>query len=108
MYAFIDKSTGVIIHSANILSKMENGYPLFPEIDTACVPSMFDVVEIDGLPFTVTPHKYLYDISSGTFTENPQYTEPDTTNTYGIPDNLYHEIKDAAIEQVQESTNGKV
>lgn len=106
MYAFIERNTDVIVHSANVLDEMDNGYPLFPELNIACVPENFEVAEIDGLPFNVESHKYMYDRENNTFIENPNYVAPDSTNIYGVPDEIYYKIKDVAIEQVQESING--
>ena len=47
--------------------------------------------ETDSVPSEVIPEKYCYTEADG-FYINPDWIEPDATNTYGIPDEIYHAI----------------
>lgn len=52
----------------------------------------------------ITPFKYYYTPEQG-FYKNPNWVEPDTSNTFGIPDDVYMAIKEQAIQEVQNELN---
>lgn len=49
--------------------------------------------DVDNIPSDVAAYKYCYTEVDG-FYLNPDYIEPDTSNTYGIPDEIYHAVID--------------
>lgn len=49
--------------------------------------------EISNIPDYVEVEKYCYTAEQG-FYLNPDWVESDPTNTYGIPDETYHQILD--------------
>ena len=73
------------------LDYMANGYPRLIDENVAFPTEMVDVHEVESVPDEVIPEKYCYTEADG-FYLNPNYVEPDATNTYGIPDETYHTI----------------
>ena len=73
------------------LDYMSNGYPRLVDEDIAFPIDMVNVHEVSEVPTEVTPNKYCYTEADG-FYINPNWVEPDATNTYGIPDETYHAI----------------
>ena len=74
-----------------ILDYMSNGYPRLVNENVAFPTDMVNVHEVSEIPAEVIPEKYCYTEAEG-FYINPNYVEPDATNTYGIPDETYHAI----------------
>ena len=58
---------------------------------------------IESVPSEVIPEKYCYTAEQG-FYLNPDWVEPDPTNTYGIPDETYHAIINDLTSEV--ASNG--
>lgn len=82
----------------------DNGYPIITDINgidcayPTCLTVMHDV---DSIPEEVEPFKHCYTEADG-FYLNPNYIEPDTSNTFGVPDDVYRAIKEQAIAEVQQ------
>lgn len=77
------------------LGTWSNGYPVLIEENTAFPPETVNIhqnVEVSN-EVKSNPIKYCYTSEQG-FYKNPNYVEPDATNTYGIPDETYHAIID--------------
>lgn len=91
------------------LGAWSNGYPVLIEENTAFPPETVNIyqnVEVsDEIKSNLS--KYCYTEEQG-FYENPNYVEPDATNTYGIPDELFNQIKADYREQIAKevSENG--
>ena len=83
------------------LDYMSNGYPRLVNENVAFPDWMVYVHEIESVPSEVIPEKYCYTESDG-FYINPNWVEPDATNTYGIPDETYHQILDDYTMQLIE------
>ena len=81
------------------LDYMSNGYPRLIDENVAFPTEMVDVHEVESVPSEVMPEKYCYTESDG-FYINPDYIEPDPTNTYGIPDDVYHAIIDDYTSEI--------
>ena len=62
---------------------------------------------VENIPEHVSEGKYCYTPEQG-FYKNPNYVEPDPANTYGIPDELFNQIKSDYREQIAQevSENG--
>lgn len=65
---------------------------------------LFDRFQNIEVSDEITPFKYCYTPEQG-FYENPNWAEPDTSNTFGIPDDVYMAIKEQAIQEVQNELN---
>lgn len=77
------------------LGTWSNGYPVLIEENTAFPPETVNIhqnVEVSD-EIKSNPSKYCYTPEQG-FYENPNYIEPDATNTYGVLDSVYHQIID--------------
>lgn len=88
------------------LAVMKNGYQALIEENIAFVPHIVNIYQnVDAT--NIIPYKYCYTPEQG-FYENPNYVEPDATNTYGIPDELFNQIKADYREQIAKevSENG--
>lgn len=86
-----------------------NGYPVLIEENTAFPPETVNIhqnVEVSD-EVKSNPSKYCYTESEG-FYLNPDYVEPDPTNTYGISDELFNQIKSDYREKIAQevSENG--
>ena len=64
----------------------------------------FELHEVESLPEDFVPNKYCYTEVEG-FYINPDYVEPDLTNTYGVSDELYHQIIDDYTAEIYGGTN---
>lgn len=88
------------------LAIMKNGYQALIEENIAFVPHIVNIYQnVDAT--NVIPYKYCYTESEG-FYLNPDYVEPDPTNTYGISDELFNQIKSDYREKIAQevSENG--
>lgn len=90
-----------LIMMGEALDYMSNGYPRFIKEDIAFPDWMVDIYEVSEVPSEVIPEKYCYTETDG-FYINPNYIEPDATNTYGILDETYHQILDDYTMQLIE------
>ena len=81
----------IILRIGEILDYMSNGYPRLVNENVAFVKENVNVHEVSEVPSEVIPEKYCYTEADG-FYINPNWVEPDPTNTYGIPDETYHAI----------------
>ena len=61
--------------------------------------------DIDNVPSDVAVYKYCYTEADG-FYLNPDYIEPDVSNTYGIPDELFNQIKADYREKIAQEVSG--
>lgn len=91
------------------LGTWSNGYPVLIEENTAFPPETVNIhqnVEVSD-EVKSNPSKYCYTPEQG-FYKNPNYVEPDPANTYGIPDELFNQIKSDYREQIAQevSENG--
>lgn len=91
------------------LGTWSNGYPVLIEENVAFVPGNINIyqnVEVSD-EIKSNPSKYCYTSEQG-FYKNPNYIEPDPANTYGIPDELFNQIKSDYREQIAQevSENG--
>ena len=59
---------------------------------------------VEDIPEYISERKYCYTPEQG-FYENPNYIEPDATNTYGISDEVYHQIIDDYTAEIYGGTN---
>ena len=91
MYIITDKNTNILLGYDLELDYHSNGYPILFNLNIAFVKDNVFVFEIDELPEHVVLGKYCYTEADG-FYINPNWVEPDATNTYGIPDETYHAI----------------
>ena len=109
MYVITDKNKHTLIAVGEILDYIpENGYPTLVNERIAFVPDAIIIYEgVDNIPEDYTSGKYCYTTEKG-FYLNPEWIEPDITNVYGVSDELYHQIKDAAVEQIQQEVNANV
>lgn len=103
MYLIIVKEDNRIMAMGKALDYMSNGYPRLVEENVAFVKEDVNVHEVSEVPSDVIPEKYCYTEADG-FYINPNWVEPDPTNTYGIPDETYHAIINDLTEEV--SNNG--
>lgn len=103
MYLIIVKEDNRIMAMGKTLDYMSNGYPRLVEENVAFVKEDVDVHEVESVPSEVIPEKYCYTEAEG-FYINPNWVEPDPTNTYGIPDGTYHAIINDLTSEV--ASNG--
>lgn len=109
MYLIISNVDHVVMGYGNELSYWNNGYPFLVNEKLAFIPA--DVVIYEDIEVSdevkSNPSKYCY-TPEQSFYENPNYIEPDPTNTYGIPDELFNQIKSDYREQIAQevSENG--
>ena len=102
MFIITDKTEKAVIGFGARLDYMSNGYPRLMEEDIAYPTHMVDVFEIEALPVDFIIGKYCYTEAEG-FYINPDWVEPDPTNTYGIPDETYHAIINDLTSEVANS-----
>ena len=103
MYLITVKEDNRIIMVGEALDYMSNGYPRLVDEDIAFPTEMVNVHEVSEVPSEVIPEKYCYTAEKG-FYLNPDWVEPDPTNTYGIPDETYHAIINDLTSEV--ASNG--
>ena len=85
------------------LGTWANGYPVLIEENMAFSPKSVNIYQNIEVAIEVTPNKYCY-TPEQRFYLNPDYTEPDSTNTYNIPDETYHDIIDDFVEEMLKKT----
>lgn len=93
-------------NSNNNLGTWSNGYPVLIEENTAFPPETVNIhqnVEVSD-EVKSNPIKYCYTSEQG-FYKNPNYIEPDPTNTYGVSDDVYHQIIDDYTAEIYGGTN---
>ena len=93
MFIITGKEDNVIINSGESLDYMSNGYPRLTDKNIAFPDWMVDVHEVDSIPDDVVEGKYCYTKADG-FYLNQNWVEPDPSNIYNIPDEIYHQIID--------------
>ena len=93
MYLITVKDDNRIMMMGEALDYMSNGYPRLVNENVAFVKEDVNVHEVAEVPSEVIPEKYCYTAEQG-FYLNPDWVEPDPTNTYGVPDDVYHAIID--------------
>ena len=91
MYLITIKDDNRLMMMGKALDYMSNGYPRLVNENVAFPTEMVNVYEASEVPSGVIPEKYCYTEADG-FYLNPDWVEPDATNTYGIPDETYHAI----------------
>ena len=96
----IEKENKIIRDIGNVTDK--DSYWLINQ--TRYSKLYFDLYENIEAFDEITPFKYCYTPEQG-FYENPNWAEPDTSNTFGIPDDVYMAIKEQAIQEVQNELN---
>ena len=101
MFIITNKEKSIVVDTGNEVTYWDNGYPVIVEKDVAFVKEDVNVFEITELPEDFKQGKYCYTEEKG-FYINPDYVEPDSTNTYGIPDEIFYAIKEQAIAEVQQ------
>lgn len=102
MYIITLKENNIIMMMGKALDYMSNGYPRLIDEDIAFPSGMVNVHEVLEVPTEVIPNKYCYTEADG-FYINPNWVEPDSTNTYGIPDETYHAIINDLTSEVANS-----
>ena len=102
MYLITLKDDNRLMMMGEALDYMSNGYPRLIDEDIAFPTDMVNVHEVSEVPLEVIPEKYCYTESEG-FYINPNWVEPDATNTYGIPDETYHAIINDLTTEVANS-----
>lgn len=88
------------------LGVWSNGYPVLIEENTAFIPenvNIYQNVEVSD-EIKSNPSKYCYTPEQG-FYKNPNYIEPDATNTYRVSDEVYHQIIDDYTAEIYGGTN---
>ena len=103
MYLIIVKEDNRITAMGKTLDYMSNGYPRLIDENVAFPTELVNVYEVSEVPSDVIPEKYCYTEADG-FYINPDWVEPDPTNTYGIPDETYHAIINDLTSEV--ASNG--
>lgn len=86
-----EDNSNIVMMIGEALDYMSNGYPRLVNENVAFPIDMVNIHEVLEVPTEVIPDKYCYTEADG-FYINPNWVEPDPTNTYGIPDETYHAI----------------
>lgn len=103
MFIITGKEDKMILNTGEALDYMSNGYPRLTDKNIAFPDSSVDIHEVESIPDGVTEGKYCYTKEDG-FYLNPEWVEPDMTNIYGIPDDIYHQIIDDYTMEMLEGT----
>ena len=93
MFIVTNKKKSVVVDTGNEVTYWGKSYPVIVEKDDAFIKEDVNVFEVNELPEDFKQGKYCYTEEKG-FYVNPDYVEPDSTNTYGVSDNVYHQIID--------------
>lgn len=93
MFIITNKEKSIVVDTGNEVTYWDNGYPVIVEKNVAFVKEDVNVFEVNELPEDFNQGKYCYTAEKG-FYVNPDYVEPDSTNIYGVSDNVYHQIID--------------
>lgn len=104
MFIITNKEKSIVVDTGNEVTYWDNGYPVIVEKDVAFVKEDVNVFEVNELPEDFKQGKYCYTTEKG-FYVNPDYVEPDSTNTYGISDELFNQIKSDYREQITQEVN---
>lgn len=102
MYIITGKTDNAIKDIGNAIEYMVNGYPKVIDSNTIYPNHFINLFEISEVPQEIKIEKYCYTEADG-FYINPNYVEPDPTNTYGISDETYHAIINDLTEEVANS-----
>lgn len=103
----VEKNKNTLVGIGIFKGYWDNGYPIITDtngIDCAYPSDLVVMYKNITIPEGVQQSRYCYTEEKG-FYENPDYEEPeepDPTNTFGIPDEVYHTIKEQAVVEVQE------
>ena len=103
MYIVCQKENNIVLGYDEQIKYWENGYPVLANKNMAFIPDSVNIFEEASPVFPedidVGRNKYCYTPEQG-FYLNPDYVEPDQTNTYGISDEIYHNIIDDYTEEL--------
>ena len=109
MVLITNKINNGILDFGSDIHYWSNGYPVLTDTKTAFVKDSVNIYQNVEVSDEVksNPSKYCYTESEG-FYLNPDYVEPDPTNTYGISDELFNQIKSDYREKIAQevSENG--
>ena len=96
MHIITSRISNVLLNCGNRIGTLEeNNYIWLVEENIAYVPEQVRTHLVESVSDEIksNPSKYCYTEERG-FYANPNYVESDPTNTYGIPDEIYHAIID--------------
>lgn len=99
MIIICDNNKHIVLAVGKQLEYMCNGYIILTDQNISFPPELIDINNVDVLPDDIIINKYCYTTDDG-FYENPNWVEPDPTNIYGIPDEVYHAIIDDYTEEI--------
>lgn len=107
-----DTDTHEIMAIGTLKEYWDNGYPIITDEngnDVAYPTGFTTMYENVDVPEHVIAFRFCYDPESG-FYENPNWVAPDPSNSFGLPDDVYQQIKNQAITEVQEGVvnNGEM
>ncbi|MCI7261856.1 MAG: hypothetical protein MR562_01360 [Clostridiaceae bacterium] len=101
MYIVTLKETEEIVGIGNSLEYLDNGYPVLTE-ENVCFPAdAVKVFDAEDVPDQICKGKHCYNEDRGVY-ENPGWREPDRDNIFGVPDDVYQNIKDQAMIEIQQ------
>lgn len=103
MYIITQIDKNIILDICSKVEYQENGYPQNTDTKVSYVKGFVKIYQIEEIPEYVQVIKYCYTIELG-FYENPEYKEP---NMYNIPNELLEQIKNDAIQEVQNELNNQ-
>lgn len=104
MNIIVDAETNVVIAQGEKVHTWDNGYPVLTNENIAFVKENVFVYEVRDLPSENCIRKYCYTPDKG-FYINPDWKEPEEGNIWNVPDEVYRQIKDSAIQEVQNELN---
>lgn len=106
MFIIIEKEKKIVVNYDNTIEYQTNEYPVIKKdggLGVAYPTQMYDVAETESIPEDFAIGKYIFENSQ--FTLNPDWVEPDPSNTFNVPDDVYMAIKEQAIQEVQNELN---
>ena len=106
MFIIIEKETKIIVNYDDKIEYQTNGYPVIKKdggLGVAYPTLIYDIAEVESIPEDFAIGKYLFENSQ--FTLNPKWVDPDPSNTFDVPDDVYMAIKEHAIQEVQNELN---
>lgn len=107
MKVVTNKEIPTVVAVGTFKEYWDNGYPIITDLngmDCAYPNDVHDFFDVGSIPEDYVSGKYCYTEEKG-FYPNPDYVEPDPTNTFGIPDDVYRAIKNQAIAEVQKGVS---
>lgn len=104
MFIITNKEKSIVVDTGNEVTYWDNGYPVIVEKDVAFVKEDVNVFEVNELPEDFKQGNYCYTEEKG-FYVNPDYVEPDSTNTYGIPDEVLAKIRQDTLDSIVSEVN---